>query len=81
MASIFPHTNLNKLEVVQHSAARIVTGLRHSCPNDIVLFESDLPLLSMKRTYCLTKILTSFTATMNSIEFPPTFTLGLTIDV
>ncbi|GIY81083.1 hypothetical protein CEXT_804831 [Caerostris extrusa] len=54
------HTNLNKLEVVQHSAARIITGLRHSCQMTLC-FLRDLPPLSMRRTCCLTKIfLTSF---------------------
>ncbi|GFU48592.1 probable RNA-directed DNA polymerase from transposon BS [Trichonephila clavipes] len=38
-------TNLNKLERVQLCAARIITGLRYSCQNDIVLFESNLPSL------------------------------------
>ncbi|GBN78621.1 hypothetical protein AVEN_156559-1 [Araneus ventricosus] len=30
-------TNLNKLESVQHSAARIITGLRSCCPKDFSL--------------------------------------------
>ncbi|GFV98638.1 putative RNA-directed DNA polymerase from transposon BS [Trichonephila clavipes] len=35
-------TNLQKLEKVQLSAARIITGLKNTCPRDIVLFEADL---------------------------------------
>ncbi|GFX49411.1 putative RNA-directed DNA polymerase from transposon BS [Trichonephila clavipes] len=35
--------NLNKLERVQLCAARIITGLRYSCQNDILLLESKLP--------------------------------------
>ncbi|GFS59608.1 putative RNA-directed DNA polymerase from transposon BS [Trichonephila clavipes] len=48
-------TNLNKLERVQLCAARIITGLRYSCQNDIVLFDSNLPSLSKRRLYSLTK--------------------------
>ncbi|GFY12110.1 hypothetical protein TNCV_4976101 [Trichonephila clavipes] len=31
-------SNLDELERVQLNAARIISGLRPSCPNDIVLF-------------------------------------------
>ncbi|GFY11482.1 RNase H domain-containing protein [Trichonephila clavipes] len=48
-------TNLNKLERVQLCAARIITGLRYSCQNDIVLFKSNLPSLSKRRLYSLTR--------------------------
>ncbi|GFW23490.1 probable RNA-directed DNA polymerase from transposon BS [Trichonephila clavipes] len=48
-------TNLNKLERVQLCAARIITGLRYSCQIDIVLFESNLPSLSKRRLYSLTR--------------------------
>ncbi|GFS72493.1 putative RNA-directed DNA polymerase from transposon BS [Trichonephila clavipes] len=48
-------TNLNKLERVQLCAARIITGLRYSCQNDIMLFESNLPFLSKRRLYSLTR--------------------------
>ncbi|GIY22255.1 RNA-directed DNA polymerase from mobile element jockey [Caerostris extrusa] len=41
--------NLKKLERIQFSAARIITGLRHSCPNDIACYEADLPPLLEKR--------------------------------
>ncbi|GFX49122.1 uncharacterized protein TNCV_3077401 [Trichonephila clavipes] len=50
-------TNLNKLERVQLCAARIITELRYSCQINIVLFESNLPSLSKKRLYSLTRIL------------------------
>ncbi|GFT01738.1 putative RNA-directed DNA polymerase from transposon BS [Trichonephila clavipes] len=48
-------TNLNTLERVQLCAARIIIGLRYSCQNDIVLFESHLPSLSKRRLYSLTR--------------------------
>ncbi|GFY46698.1 putative RNA-directed DNA polymerase from transposon BS [Trichonephila inaurata madagascariensis] len=41
-------TNLKKLERVQLSAARIITGLRYSCPTDIVLDEADIQPLTMR---------------------------------
>ncbi|GFT18141.1 reverse transcriptase domain-containing protein [Trichonephila clavipes] len=46
---------IRKLEKVLLSAARIITGLRNTCPRDIVLFEVDLQLLSLRRRACLTK--------------------------
>ncbi|GIY25506.1 putative RNA-directed DNA polymerase from transposon BS [Caerostris extrusa] len=42
------NTNLKKLERIQFSAARIITGLRHSCPNDIACYEADLQPLSVR---------------------------------
>ncbi|GFW58177.1 putative RNA-directed DNA polymerase from transposon BS [Trichonephila clavipes] len=48
-------TNPQKLEKVQLNAARIITGLRNTCPIDIVLFEADLQPLSLRRRACLTK--------------------------
>ena len=44
-----------RLERVQLSAARIITGLRNSCPNDIVLYEADLQPLSFRRKPNLVK--------------------------
>ncbi|GFS98914.1 putative RNA-directed DNA polymerase from transposon BS [Trichonephila clavipes] len=41
-------TNLKKLERVQLSAARIITGLRYSCPTDIVLYEADIQPHTMR---------------------------------
>ncbi|GFV61323.1 RNase H domain-containing protein [Trichonephila clavipes] len=41
-------TNLIKLERVQLSAAKIITGLRYSCPIDIVLYEADIQPLTMR---------------------------------
>ncbi|GBO30305.1 hypothetical protein AVEN_47890-1 [Araneus ventricosus] len=38
----------HKLERVQLSAARIITGLRNSCPNKIVLYEADLQPLRFR---------------------------------
>ncbi|GFV52114.1 putative RNA-directed DNA polymerase from transposon BS [Trichonephila clavipes] len=48
-------SNLKKFERVQLSAARIITGLRDSCPKDIVLYEADLQPLSLRRNACLVK--------------------------
>ncbi|GFU93566.1 uncharacterized protein TNCV_948081 [Trichonephila clavipes] len=48
-------SNLKKLERIQLSAARIIAGLRNSCPNNLVLYECDLQPLNMRRNYCLTK--------------------------
>ncbi|GFS97579.1 putative RNA-directed DNA polymerase from transposon BS [Trichonephila clavipes] len=48
-------SNFQKLERVQLSAARIITGLRNSCPKDIVLYEADLQPLSLRRNACLVK--------------------------
>ncbi|GIX95651.1 reverse transcriptase domain-containing protein [Caerostris extrusa] len=42
------NTNLQKLERVQLSAARVITGLRNTSPNDIVLYEADLQPLSLR---------------------------------
>ncbi|GFW79602.1 putative RNA-directed DNA polymerase from transposon BS [Trichonephila clavipes] len=47
--------NLDQLKRVQLSAGRVISGLRPSCPNDIVLFESNFLPLSFKRSYCLSK--------------------------
>ncbi|XP_042904077.2 uncharacterized protein [Parasteatoda tepidariorum] len=42
--------NLKMLERIQLSAARIITGLRNSCPNEIVLYEANLQPLFMRWT-------------------------------
>ncbi|UYV79164.1 PPM1J [Cordylochernes scorpioides] len=49
-------TNLKSLERIQLSAARIITGLRNTCPNDIVLYEADIMPLKDRRSYNLPKI-------------------------
>ncbi|GFX35694.1 putative RNA-directed DNA polymerase from transposon BS [Trichonephila clavipes] len=41
-------TNLKRLERVQLSSARIITGLRYSCPTDIVLYEADIQSFTMR---------------------------------
>ncbi|GFV22923.1 RNase H domain-containing protein [Trichonephila clavipes] len=46
-------TNLAKLDRVQSSAARIITGMRHSCPTDLVLFEADIMPLDLRRKLLL----------------------------
>ncbi|GFX19333.1 putative RNA-directed DNA polymerase from transposon BS [Trichonephila clavipes] len=48
-------TNLAKLDRVQSSAARIITGMRHSCPTDLVLFEADIIPLDLRRKLLLSK--------------------------
>lgn len=48
-------SNLLQLERVQLSAARIITGMRNSCPNDIVLYEANLPPLGLVRNSNLVK--------------------------
>ncbi|GFV34688.1 RNase H domain-containing protein [Trichonephila clavipes] len=48
-------TNLAKLDRVQSSAARIITGMRHSCPTDLVLFEADIMPLDLRRKLLLSK--------------------------
>ncbi|GFU55602.1 putative RNA-directed DNA polymerase from transposon BS [Nephila pilipes] len=48
---------LKKLDQVQLSAARIMTGLKHSCPSNIVLFEADVqPLLFRRQTGYFNKL-------------------------
>ncbi|GFT24042.1 putative RNA-directed DNA polymerase from transposon BS [Trichonephila clavipes] len=48
-------TNLAKLDRVQSRAARIITGMRHSCPTDLVLFEADIMPLDLRRKLLLSK--------------------------
>ncbi|UYV81538.1 hypothetical protein LAZ67_20001475 [Cordylochernes scorpioides] len=48
-------TNLKSLERIQLSASRIITGLRNTCPNDIVLYEADIMPLKDRRSYNLPK--------------------------
>ncbi|GFX31294.1 putative RNA-directed DNA polymerase from transposon BS [Trichonephila clavipes] len=48
-------TNLAKLDRVQSSAARIITGMRHSCPTDLVLFEAVIIPLGLRRKLLLSK--------------------------
>ncbi|UYV71749.1 hypothetical protein LAZ67_9000227 [Cordylochernes scorpioides] len=48
-------TNLKSLERIQLSAARIITGLRNTCLNDIVLYEADIMPLKDRRSYNLPK--------------------------
>ncbi|GIY96230.1 putative RNA-directed DNA polymerase from transposon BS [Caerostris extrusa] len=49
------NTNLKKIERIQFSAARIITGLRNSCPNDIACYEADLQPLSLRREINMAK--------------------------
>ncbi|GFW25108.1 putative RNA-directed DNA polymerase from transposon BS [Trichonephila clavipes] len=48
-------TNLAKLDRVQSSAARIITGMRHSCPTGLVLFEADIMPLDLRRKLLISK--------------------------
>ncbi|GFX44433.1 RNase H domain-containing protein [Trichonephila clavipes] len=45
--------NVNKLERVELSAARITAGLCNNCHNNIVLYDSDLPTFSIRKSYIL----------------------------
>ncbi|GFV01051.1 putative RNA-directed DNA polymerase from transposon BS [Trichonephila clavipes] len=45
-------SNLKKFERIQLSAARIIAGLRNSCPNNLVLYECNHQPLDMRRNYC-----------------------------
>ncbi|GFS70517.1 probable RNA-directed DNA polymerase from transposon BS [Trichonephila clavipes] len=46
--------SLEKLEKIQLGAARIITGLRRSCPKEIVLLEADLQPLHLRSKNILT---------------------------
>ncbi|UYV68862.1 hypothetical protein LAZ67_6001315 [Cordylochernes scorpioides] len=48
-------TNLKSLERIQLSAARNITGLRNTCPNNIVLYEADIMPLKDRISYNLPK--------------------------
>ncbi|XP_071043369.1 uncharacterized protein [Parasteatoda tepidariorum] len=48
-------TNLQKLERVQLSATRIISGLRNSCPSDMALYETNLQPLRIRRRANLVK--------------------------
>lgn len=48
-------SNLNRLEKVQTSAAKIIAGLRRSCPDNIALYECDLQPLRLRRDASLVK--------------------------
>ncbi|GFW13230.1 putative RNA-directed DNA polymerase from transposon BS [Trichonephila clavipes] len=66
-------TNSKKLERLQLSAARIITGLRYSCPTDIVLYQADIQPLTMRfevnsyRYFNIIKSLGSFNRTSSFI--------------
>ncbi|GFX91449.1 uncharacterized protein TNCV_3545321 [Trichonephila clavipes] len=53
-------SNLDKLERVQLSTVRVITGLRNSCPRDIVLYEADLQPLRLRSKYLLAKYFSKF---------------------
>ncbi|GFU37128.1 reverse transcriptase domain-containing protein [Nephila pilipes] len=59
---------LKKLELVQLSAARIITDLEHSCPSNIVLFEADEQPLLFRRQTGLVKYLTNFLASAHKTK-------------
>ncbi|GFS34604.1 uncharacterized protein TNIN_289351 [Trichonephila inaurata madagascariensis] len=48
-------SNLDKLERVQLSAARVIPGLRNSCPRDIVFYEAALQPLRLICRHLLDK--------------------------
>ncbi|UYV61154.1 hypothetical protein LAZ67_1003608 [Cordylochernes scorpioides] len=51
-------TNLSKIDRIQASAAKIISGLRGSCPNRIAELESNLLPLHLRRKICFTKFIT-----------------------
>ncbi|GFX23042.1 putative RNA-directed DNA polymerase from transposon BS [Trichonephila clavipes] len=71
-------SNLLQLERVQLSAARIITGLRNSCPNDVVLYDANLAPLSLVRNSNLVKYYNKLNSYENRIEPPNTYVNGKT---
>ncbi|GFU49361.1 putative RNA-directed DNA polymerase from transposon BS [Trichonephila clavipes] len=68
MFQVASPTNLKKLERVQLSAVRIITGHRYSCPTGIVLYEADIQPLTMRfkvNSYSCNTPIDSF----NHVEF------------
>ncbi|GBM38332.1 hypothetical protein AVEN_158359-1 [Araneus ventricosus] len=55
-------SNLKKLKKVQLSAARIITGLKRSCPSVIVLYKADLQPLHVRRQASLVKYCNKLTS-------------------
>ncbi|UYV61495.1 hypothetical protein LAZ67_1005060 [Cordylochernes scorpioides] len=51
-------TNLSKIDRIQASAAKIISGLRGSCPNRIAELESNLLPLHLRRKICFSKFIT-----------------------
>ncbi|UYV63119.1 hypothetical protein LAZ67_2003187 [Cordylochernes scorpioides] len=51
-------TNLSKIDRIQASAAKIISGLRGSCPNRIAELESNLLPLRLRRKICFSKYIT-----------------------
>ncbi|UYV63319.1 K02A2.6-like [Cordylochernes scorpioides] len=51
-------TNLSKIDRIQASAAKIISGLRGSCPNRIAELESNLLSLHLRRKICFSKFIT-----------------------
>lgn len=65
-------SNLDKLERVQFSAARVITGLRNSCPRDIVLYEANLQSLRLLSKILLAKYFSKLTSYCNQHRFGAT---------
>ncbi|GFS59536.1 putative RNA-directed DNA polymerase from transposon BS [Trichonephila clavipes] len=73
-------TNLKKLEKVQLSDARIITGLRYSCPTDIVLYEADIQPLTMRfevNSYRYFNKIKSFGSFNRTYSFIINWTIGI----
>ncbi|UYV67441.1 hypothetical protein LAZ67_5000616 [Cordylochernes scorpioides] len=51
-------TNLSKIDRIQASAAKIISGLRGSCPNGIAELKSILLPLHLRRKICFSKFIT-----------------------
>ncbi|GFS91045.1 putative RNA-directed DNA polymerase from transposon BS [Trichonephila clavipes] len=67
--------SLEKLEKIQLGAARIITGLRRSCPKEIVLFEADLQPLHLRSK--ISSPITSINFLAMDITTKPLYTLTI----
>ncbi|UYV71189.1 hypothetical protein LAZ67_8002079 [Cordylochernes scorpioides] len=61
-------TNLKSLERIQLSAARNITGLRKTCPNNIVLYEADIMPLKDRISYNLPKYINKIKKYLKQLE-------------
>ncbi|UYV83004.1 hypothetical protein LAZ67_22001713 [Cordylochernes scorpioides] len=60
-------TNLSKIDRIQASAAKIISGLRGSCPNHIAELESNLLPLHLRRKICFSKFITKILTLQKNI--------------
>lgn len=71
------NTNLRSPEWVQLSAARIITGLRNTFPNDIVLYQADLQPLYLRENASLVSTATNIGALDHKIELLLSSAIGV----